>query len=109
MPKATKTPPSSKINKSAWIRSQPASMSAKDVFAKAKAEGIKLSIAQVYTARSTAKKGGKAKSIRKPGRPKQTFKAEVSADLSSIKRAVFQHGFAQVEAFLADLKKSVGL
>ena len=108
MPKASKISSSSKINKSAWIRSQPSSMSAKDVFAKAKEEGIKLSIAQVYTARSTAKKAGKAKANGKPGRPKRTLRTDVSADLSSIKRAVFQHGFAQVEAFLADLKKSVG-
>jgi hypothetical protein len=44
-----------RVNKSAWIRSQPASMSAKDVVEKAKGESIKLSLAQVYTARSTAK------------------------------------------------------
>jgi len=44
-----------RINKSAWIRSQPASLSASEVHAKAKKEGITLSIAQVYTARSTAK------------------------------------------------------
>jgi hypothetical protein len=56
------------LNKSEWIRSQPPSAPAKDVVAKAKAEGIKLSLAQVYTARSAAKK--KSGRIGKPGRPK---------------------------------------
>jgi len=44
-----------RINKSAWIRSQPSALNAAEVVAKAKKEGITLSIAQVYTARSTAK------------------------------------------------------
>ena len=56
------------MNKSEWIRNQPANAPAKDIVAKAKAEGIKLSLAQVYTARSAAKK--KAGRIGKPGRPK---------------------------------------
>jgi hypothetical protein len=57
-----------RVNKSEWIRNQPASAPAKDIVSKAKAEGIKLSLAQVYTARSAAKK--KAGRIGKPGRPK---------------------------------------
>jgi hypothetical protein len=56
------------LNKSEWIRNQPPTAPAKDIVAKAKAEGIKLSLAQVYTARSAAKK--KAGRIGKPGRPK---------------------------------------
>ncbi|HEX7480657.1 MAG TPA: hypothetical protein VF331_22845 [Polyangiales bacterium] len=103
---------SAKINKSAWIRSQPASMSAKDVFEKAKAEGIKLSVAQVYTARSSAKKAGKSSKPKgKAGRPtgSKTIKAEIAGDLTAIRRAVFEHGFSKVESFLAELKKSVGL
>jgi len=59
---------SPRVNKSEWIRNQPATEPAKDIVAKAKADGIKLSLAQVYTARSAAKK--KAGRIGKPGRPK---------------------------------------
>jgi len=77
-----------RVNKSAWIRSQPASLSAKDVVEKAADEGIKLSLAQVYTARSTAKRkpgGGKSKEVaevkRGPGRPKGSGRAAVSGDL----------------------------
>jgi hypothetical protein len=66
-----------RVNKSAWIRSQPASLSAKEVVSKAKGEGVTLSLAQVYTARSTAKRQPVASSRapangakRGPGRPK---------------------------------------
>jgi hypothetical protein len=69
-----------RVNKSAWIRGQAPNLSAKEVVEKAKGEGIKLSLAQVYTARSTAKrhgdtgKRGPAASTgavkRGPGRPK---------------------------------------
>jgi hypothetical protein len=69
-----------RVNKSAWIRGQAPNLSAKEVVEKAKGEGIKLSLAQVYTARSTAKRhGGDSKRgpgpaagavKRGPGRPK---------------------------------------
>ena len=67
-----------RVNKSAWIRSQPPALSAKEVVEKAKGEGIVLSLAQVYTARSTAKRQGEPKrgaaaavaGRRGPGRPK---------------------------------------
>ena len=91
MPKTKKKPTTKsgpRLNKSEWIRSQPPTAPAKDIVAKAKAEGIKLSLAQVYTARSAAKK--KAGQIGKPGRPKGsgnaaikelTFKSKGSGDL----------------------------
>lgn len=66
------------MNKSEWIRNQPATAPAKDIVAKAKAEGIKLSLAQVYTARSAAKK--KAGRIGKPGRPKGSGSAAASVN-----------------------------
>lgn len=70
-----------RVNKSAWIRDQAPNLSAKEVVEKAKGEGIKLSLAQVYTARSTAKRHGDTKRgpaaasaagaiKRGPGRPK---------------------------------------
>ena len=81
-----------RVNKSAWIRSQAPALSAKEVVEKAKGEGITLSLAQVYTARSTAKRqgepargavasasgGGLIK--RGPGRPKSSGIA-ISGDL----------------------------
>jgi hypothetical protein len=73
--KKSASKPGPRLNKSEWIRSQPPTAPAKDVVAKAKAEGIKLSLAQVYTARSAAKK--KAGRIGKPGRPKGSGAASV--------------------------------
>lgn len=44
------------VNKSAFVRSLPASLSALDVIARARAKGIKLSAAQVYTIRANARR-----------------------------------------------------
>src|SRR6185436_12046667 len=80
MPNATKTRPVSaapatkvKVNKSAWIRSQPASMTANEVVAKAKGRGIKLSPAFVYVVRanSKSKKNKPAGARRGPRRPRK--------------------------------------
>jgi hypothetical protein len=78
--KASAKTKGARVNKSAWIRSQPPSLSAKEVVEKAKSESITLSLAQVYTARSTAKRQGvvrrgtsvavAAVAKRGPGRPK---------------------------------------
>jgi hypothetical protein len=92
MPKAKKKSSSKngspRVNKSAWIRSQPSSLSAKEVVEKAEAEGIALSLAQVYTARSTAKKPGagsgrRGEGRRGPGRPKSSTNSANSSDCES--------------------------
>jgi len=46
------------INKSAFVRSLPATLSAAEVIEKGKAKGIKLSAAQVYTIRANARRRG---------------------------------------------------
>jgi hypothetical protein len=94
--KASAKTKGARVNKSAWIRSQPPALSAKEVVEKAKGEGITLSLAQVYTARSTAKRqgvgagrrgggggGAVAAAIGKrgPGRPKGSGTSAVSGDL----------------------------
>lgn len=47
---------SRKINKTAWIKSQPADLSALTLVAKAKSAGFTISPGQIYTARSEARK-----------------------------------------------------
>jgi hypothetical protein len=92
---ASKTGP--RLNKSEWIRSQPPTAPAKDIVSKAKAEGIKLSLAQVYTARSAAKK--KAGRIGKPGRPKGSSNANVSVKAIGLKSKVsddVRHEFVKI-------------
>jgi hypothetical protein len=44
------------VNKSAFVRSLPSSLSAADVISRAKVKGIKLSAAQVYTIRANARR-----------------------------------------------------
>jgi hypothetical protein len=51
-----------KISKAAFVRSLPGKMSAKEVVAKAKAQGITLTDAYVYNVRATSKAGGKKSS-----------------------------------------------
>jgi hypothetical protein len=63
------------VNKSAFVRSLPASMSAGDVVKAAAAKGIKLSDKFVHTIRYNAKKAaakkyGGAPAARGPGRPR---------------------------------------
>jgi hypothetical protein len=99
-----------RVNKSEWIRGQPLGMAAKDVVIKAKSAGIGLSLAQVYTARSTAKKKpiargkptGKHASAGRPGSDKSTNEV-------SFRRFVLTLGLDRVETMLAELKRSAGL
>jgi hypothetical protein len=48
------------VNKSAFVRSLPASLSAAEVISRAKLKGIKLSAAQVYTIRANARRKSEA-------------------------------------------------
>ena len=98
------------INKSAWIREQPESISAKDVVTKAASAGIKLTIAQVYTARSVAKKSSAPKA--KPGpKPKASAATAIGGgdEFTAFKRLVLTIGLAKADAYLTQLKQSVGL
>jgi hypothetical protein len=107
MPK-TKKATTKSVNKSAFIRSQPATLSAADVVKKGKAEGIKLSIAQVYTARANARRQAaktaapaKAKPGRKPGA--QVAKAPPAAGGSHethFMALVLDLGLSKTEALL---------
>jgi hypothetical protein len=55
-----KTPEKTTISKSEFVRSQPATLSATEVLAKAKAAGLKLTAQVIYKARSSAKPRVKA-------------------------------------------------
>src|SRR5690349_5986314 len=48
-----------KVNKSAFVRGLPPNMPAKEVVDKAKAEGMKISVAYVYSIRTAAKAGAR--------------------------------------------------
>ena len=102
--------PKKKINKSAWIRSQPRTMSAKDIVAKAKAAGIKVTDKQVYNARSSAKKTGGASKTTKRGPAKRKPAASSGSDNElAFRRLVLSIGLPKAEAYISDFKRSVGL
>lgn len=102
--------PKKKINKSAWIRNQPRTMSAKEIVAKAKAAGIKVSDKQVYNARASAKKTSGASKTTKRGPAKGKRAPSGSGDNElSFRRLVLSIGLPKAEAYLNELKRSVGL
>jgi hypothetical protein len=98
-PTPKSAPKSEKINKSAFVRSLPATMSAQDVVKAAAAKGIKLGDKFVHTIRynakvSAAKKAGKsspaststasAPAKRGPGRPRKAGTVHASSSSSNV-------------------------
>ena len=110
------------VNKSAFVRGLPSTMSAAEVIAKGKAAGIKLTAAQVYTVRANAKRvGGKApKAAAAPkaataaapkkavGRPAKAAKVSGSGDHEShFARLVLNIGLTKAEALLERVREKV--
>lgn len=107
MPKAkVRANAGGKVNKSAWIRSQPFETPAKEVVEKAKREGISLSLAQVYTARSTAKQ--KPGPVARRGRPPASARGATGDTEAAFRRFVVQLGLDRIEAMLSVIKRNAG-
>jgi hypothetical protein len=100
MPK-TKKPQS----KTAFVLSLPPTLSAKEVLAKGKAAGLKLSEKYVYVIRSKAKAGGKRKG-RRPGKGKGTPSVAGLAGAIDARFAtlVLDIGLARADAILKNLR-----
>ena len=97
-----------KVNKSAFVRSLPRSMTAKEVVAKGKAQGITLSVPLVYVARAQAKKKtGK----RGPGRPRKNAAPAAAAAASGVegllRAAAAEIGLSRAIAILAEQRDAV--
>ena len=98
------------VNKSAFVRSQPTTMSAREVVEKGAAQGIGLSEKYVYNIRAKAKASGRigagpGRPGRKPGRP-----AGVRAAGSAEERLVdlaLEVGLAKAEGLLARLRTAI--
>jgi hypothetical protein len=95
---------------SAFVRSMPATMPAKEVVAAAAKKGIKISEGLVYTTRAYDRgKAGKKGTPKKPGpKPKQwkpqVFKGGGNAE-SELKRAALAVGFPRARAVVEELEK----
>lgn len=105
-------------SKTAFVLGQPAGLSAKEVSAKAKAAGLTITEAYVYTIRSSAKnKAGLPR--RKPGRPKGSKNAPKGGGGgrslgSSLKHAeaqllewILEHGTPAVQQLVASVTAKV--
>lgn len=66
--KKTRKPAAAKLNKAAFVRKQPTTMSAKEIVAKAKAAGITLNDKYVHKVRSEAKVAARGKGGRQQQR-----------------------------------------
>jgi hypothetical protein len=79
--KAKPQPPTKRINKSAFVRSLPATMPAKEIVARAQAQGFKITEVYIYSLRAKARAAAKLKTNgspakRGPGRPPKTVRME---------------------------------
>ncbi len=92
-----------KHNKSAFVRNQPAGLSAREVVAKAKAAGIALSEKYVWNIRAKAKAaGGK---VGKPGR-KPKANGHASSEQAFVELALSM-GLGNAEALLGRVRSAI--
>jgi hypothetical protein len=106
MPKTAKTP-----SKTAFVLSLPMTAPAKDVIAKGKASGLKLSEAYIYSIRSKAK-GRAGKPAARRGRPPKSASAGVaSASSNGLERQflnlALDLGLSRAEGLLSDLRSKL--
>ncbi len=100
--------------KSAFIKSQPLTMTAKEVVEAAKAKGITLSENLVYAAGASAKgNGGASKKAKgatkaKPGpKPKKAATSKASSSLeATLRNAIAQVGLSRAREILAQVEKA---
>lgn len=99
------------VNKSAFVRTQPTGMSARDVVEKGAAQGITLSEKYVYNIRAKAKAQGRigagpGRPGRKPGRPAGSRSASGSAEERLVELAL-ELGLTKAEGLLTRLRSAI--
>jgi hypothetical protein len=115
MPKKTSAPGKTP-SKTAFVLSLPSTMSAKEVLAKGKAAGLKLTEAYIYSIRSKAK-GREGKPAARRGRPPKAVSAAASSSLASSSSGgglerqflslALDLGLSRAESLLANLRAKV--
>jgi hypothetical protein len=88
------------VNKSAWIRSQPASTPAKDLVAKAKQAGIQITEGQVYTARSEQRRKGTPAPVALKRAVRAATAAQTDGGLDAMVRAIVRE---EIRAYFSKL------
>ena len=99
------------VNKSAFVRAQPSSMTANDVVAKAKAQGITMKAGLVYVIRSQAKARA-GKTGKKRGRPAKAASTMTAMSASSgvenlLRAAAAEIGLSRSLAMLTEQREAV--
>lgn len=92
------------VNKSAFVREQPLSMTAREVVAAAKAKGITLSDKYVFNIRAKAKAAGKRGPGRPAGRPRKV-NGSSSAETAFVDAAL-DLGLARASELLTRVRQS---
>lgn len=107
-PAAARGRASSGVNKSAFVRSLPSSLSAAEVIEKGKAKGIKLSAAQVYTIRANARRKGpdtdSARVVRAGVPPTGKGRGRADVKEAEFVAAALDLGLARAEALIRALR-----
>jgi hypothetical protein len=102
----------SAVNKSAFVRSLPGTLSAAEVIARGKTKGIRLSAAQVYTIRANARRKGPSKTNGRTTRAKSGARSVnlgrgVDAREAEFIAAALDLGLTKAEALIAALRTKV--
>jgi lambda repressor-like predicted transcriptional regulator len=93
------------INKSAFVRSLGSDLSAADVIAEAKAKGITLSAAQVYTIRANARRKGEVGGARaKPAAVSGRAASSGGTTEAAFVRIALELGLIRAESILGSLR-----
>lgn len=100
------------VNKSAFVRTQPTGMSAREVVQKGAAQGITLSEKYVYNIRAKAKAQGRVgagpgRPGRKPGRPKGSRNAGSGSAAERLAELALELGLTRAEGLLARLRTAI--
>lgn len=93
-------------SKSAFVRNLLEDLSAKEVVEKAKAEGMTLSIAQVYNIRSTSKRKGAIKNAAKPrmsGVSPRRPSTDASDSEARLRKLIAEVGLARAREVLVEV------
>ena len=100
------------VNKSAFVRSQPTTMSAREVVEKGAAQGIGLSEKYVYNIRAKAKASGRTgagpgRPGRRPGRPPGSRSAGAGSAEERFAELALEVGLTKAEALLGRLRSAI--
>jgi hypothetical protein len=112
MPKKKSPTGKRTVNKSAFVRQQPAGMSAREVVARGAAQGITLSDKYVYNIRAKAKATGRVgagpgRPGRKPGRPAGVRNAASGSAEERMAELALEIGLTKAEALLGRLRMAI--